>query len=482
METKEASRMNGATGKPADRESLLAGRIDSQGGFGMAFLRATAVWFTFFKVCFAVVVDWVRLRWLWNKLRGADHEVISKSRRVRLAFEDLGPTYIKFGQMIASSDGLFPAALSAEFRLCLDSVPPFPFEDVKRIIASDFGQELSAIFSEFGPEPIAAASIAQVHTAQLEDGTEVVVKIQRPRLRRRVAADVRIMLFWSRLLERLFYRARLANLVGIVEDFARTITEEMDFRLEAWNMDDFNALFEDREGNRICAPRVYWGQTTRRVLTMERFHGWRVDDVEAMNAMDDTESHLVEGLLGWFESILTSGFFHGDVHAGNLMYLEDGRVGFLDFGIVGRFDETQRMNAMSFMVSLAMRDFGRFADLVLEMTPPEAAATVDKEVLATDLEGAYGPLVSMSMADLNYQEVLPAIMRTAMRHGLKFPQEFILITKQFLYFDRYARLLAPNLNLFQDPRIYGLLLSKLPELGGPQAVGMLLSASASASL
>lgn len=468
-------------GKPESRQAVMPPRVDTQVGLWMVCLRMVAVWWTFFKVTTIVIADVIGLRRLFYWVSRRDYDRITKARRLRIAFEDLGPTYIKFGQMIASSEGLFPKALSEEFRKCLDEVPPFAFEQVEHIIRSEIGRPVDEVYSRINREPLAAASIAQVHAACLADGTEVVIKVQRPRLRRRVAADVRIMLMWARLLARISYRFRLANLVGIVEDFARTITEELEFRLEAWNMDDFNALFEGREDNRICAPRVHWDATTRRLITMERFVGWRVDDVEAMQRMDDTESHLVAGLLGWFESILSSGFFHGDVHAGNLMYLEDGRIGFLDFGIVGRFDEQQRIQAMSFMISLAMRDYSRFADLVMEMSPEKDAEDIDIEALAGDLEKAYGPLVDMSMSEMNYQEVLPEIMRTALRHGLKFPQEFILITKQFLYFDRYARLLAPNLNLFQDARIYSLLLSKLPEIGGGQATGMIMGAMARAA-
>lgn len=467
-----------ATGRPKSREAVTPPRVDTLSTRFGALVRFVAVLWTFFKALLLMVAERLALRRLWYRLCRKPYERMTRAKRLRLAFEDLGPTYIKLGQIIASSEGLFPADLSREFRNCLDRVPPFPISGVRHIVRSDFGKGADQIFTRLDPEPIAAASIAQVHVAELEGGREVVVKVQRPHLRRRVAADVRIMLFIARLLERVSYRARLANMVGIIADFGQTISEEMEFRLEALNMDDFNAIFASREGNRICAPRVYWRHTTQRVLTMERFRGWRVDDVEAMKAMEDTEAQLVAGLLAWFESILTTGIFHGDVHAGNLMYLEDGRIGFLDWGIVGRFDDNERRNAMGFMIALATGNYRQFAEIVISMGSRIGDGEIDVDALAEDLKAAYGPLVGMSMGELNYQEVLPGIMRTSMRHGLKFPQEFILITKQFLYFDRYARLLAPDLNVFSDPRIAGLLMSKLPELAGPEALGQIVAATA----
>jgi predicted unusual protein kinase regulating ubiquinone biosynthesis (AarF/ABC1/UbiB family) len=206
---------------------------------------------------------------------------------------------------------------------------------------------------------------------------------------------------------------------------------------------------------------------------MERFHGLRVDDPDVLRRVDDPEAELVEGLLAWFRSILEAGFFHGDVHAGNLMFLEDGRIGFLDFGIVGRFDDARRKQAMGFMLSLATRNFKQLAQVVVDMGSVQRS--IDLEALAADLEKAYDPLVGKKMMELNYQELVPNIMRASIKHSLKFPQDFVLITKQLLYFDRYARLLAPHLNLFQDPRIFMLLASKLPEFG-PRAMGMVMAA------
>ena len=418
------------------------------------------------------LADRLFLRRLFYVFLPRRYERLPWTRALRHAFERLGPTYIKFGQVIASSKGLFPEALCEEMRTVLDSVPPEPFARTQRTIEEAFGQPMDELFERFEEAPIAAASIAQVHGATLPDGTEVVVKVQRPNLPPRVGADLRVMGALASIAEKVSHEARLGNLSGIVGDFAETLTEEMDFRLEGLNMDEFNSIFDVQDDKLVSAPRVYWERTRPHVLTMERFFGCRVDDVERMKQLDDPEAELVRGVLAWTETLLRNGMFHGDVHAGNLMYLDDGRIGFLDFGIVGRFDQTTREQSMEFILCLAMSNYKRFAEIVIEMSDGAIdGRELDVDEVAEDLRASYGPLAQMTMAEIEYGEVLPNIQKTGMKHGLRFPKEFVLITKQFLYFDRYARLLAPNLNMFQDPRIAMQIMQLLPQLQAAQAAG-----------
>jgi predicted unusual protein kinase regulating ubiquinone biosynthesis (AarF/ABC1/UbiB family) len=211
-----------------------------------------------FEVC--------RIRRLFLAIIREPYERRTFAQQLRLAFESLGPTYIKFGQMIASSEGLFPRAYSEEFRKCLDRVPPFASAEARAIVARELAGKAVTAFSQFDQDPIAAASIAQVHCAVLADGREVVIKIQRPHLERRVSADVRIMLLVARFLEWMSKRIRLSNLVGIVGDFAQTLTEELDFRMEGQSMDAFNELFQSRPGTRVCAPARVLGSGHQEVL------------------------------------------------------------------------------------------------------------------------------------------------------------------------------------------------------------------------
>jgi predicted unusual protein kinase regulating ubiquinone biosynthesis (AarF/ABC1/UbiB family) len=388
---------------------------------------------------------------LWAALRGRPHERLTRPRMLRLIFEDLGPTYIKLGQVIASSPGLFTAPYVTEFRKCLDEVRPFPWETARRIVEQELGERARGL--TFEEQPLASASIAQVHGVQSAEGDKLVVKVQRPGIRGRIRADVRIMRFWARVAAALMPTVRLANPVGIVEDFAKTIAEELDFELEGRNIDEFNRIMAELGHDRIRAPRVDWPRTTHRVLTMERFFGHNVDDVEAIKTSDaDAEENLLLGMRAWFQCVMFYGLFHGDVHAGNLMWLDDGTIGFLDFGIVGRFDEQQRRMVTRYVMSFATGQFRQLAEVMVEMGSP--LGEVDLDQLTADVEKAYAPVRQVAFGKLNYLDLLPNILAMARRHQLRLPREFVLIVKQILYFDRYAKLLAPSLNVFTDPRVF----------------------------
>jgi predicted unusual protein kinase regulating ubiquinone biosynthesis (AarF/ABC1/UbiB family) len=395
---------------------------------------------------------WVFLRYaaigVARKLRG---ERDLGPTLVRNAFEDLGPTYLKLGQLIASSHGLFPEAYCKEFQKTLDRVKPFAYADVERTLTVELRARPDKVFAKLDADPLASASIAQVHAARLPDGRDVVVKIQRPHIERRVAADVRILRLGAQLMS-LVPTVELANPVGIIDDFARTIAEELDFTQEAANMDEFNRIMEELGHGDVRAPRIVHELTTRRVITMERFHGVRVDDVERVRARkDDTEGMLVYGLRCWFQSMILYGFFHGDVHAGNLMMLDDGALGFLDFGIIGRFDKRTRGQIAEYIVAFASGDYRSLGRVLMSMDA--VSQGVDLEAMADDLRKAYAPILTTSFGDLNYGSVLPDILRASVKHRMRLPREFVLVTKQMLYFDRYAKLLAPKLNIFSDPRL-----------------------------
>jgi predicted unusual protein kinase regulating ubiquinone biosynthesis (AarF/ABC1/UbiB family) len=395
---------------------------------------------------------WVGLaagaRILWARLRGRRDEGPAVLRH---AFEDLGPTYIKLGQLIASSQGLFPERYCAEFRKCLDRVRPFEYADVQRIVRAELGREAEEIFAWIDPKPLASASIAQVHAARLHDGQEVVIKVQRPAVEAVVEADLRVLRLAAKAMA-LSSRGELANPVGIVEDFEANIREELDFRREAANMAEFNRIMVEHGHAEVVAPHVVDTLTTRRVLVMERFYGHRVDDVEKLRASNvDGEEKLVAGMRAWFRCMILHGFFHGDVHAGNLMALSDGRIGFLDFGIVGRFPPERREQITDYLMAFASGDFKKLAEVLVAMGA--VGVHVDMEALAKDLAHAYEPILASEMSAIKYADLLPAILRTSVRHGMRLPRDFVLVTKQMLYFDRYAKLLAPKLNVFRDPRI-----------------------------
>jgi predicted unusual protein kinase regulating ubiquinone biosynthesis (AarF/ABC1/UbiB family) len=398
--------------------------------------------------------DVVRLRKLWLTLTGrrAKYQRLTRPMLIRMWCEDMGPTFIKFGQIVASSAGMFPDAYVKEFQKVLDRVKPFPFESVQRTLDEELGAEKAAHLVDIAPRQLASASIAQVHTAKLRDGTPIVIKVQRPGIIARCMADMKLMRTLAGVVARFKKDADLANPVGVVDDFTKTLTEELDFRREAANLDRFNEIMRELGHKNIRAPVPHHEYTTRKVLVMEQFLGVRVDAFDEIRRRGiDGEGKLVAGLRAWFQCVVFYGFFHGDVHAGNLMLLDDDTIGFLDFGIVGRFDDKERELVTDYMIAFASGNYRKLAEIICEMsgTPPG----LDMDALVADLAETYRPLLTLSFGEVNYAEFLPGIQRTATRHRMKMPNEFILITKQLLYFDRYAKALAPRLNVFTDPRL-----------------------------
>jgi predicted unusual protein kinase regulating ubiquinone biosynthesis (AarF/ABC1/UbiB family) len=244
----------------------------------------------------------------------------------------------------------------------------------------------------------------------------------------------------------------MANPRAVVDDFARTLSEELDFTREADSMEEFNRILEGLDQREVVAPRVVRERSTRRLLVMERFFGDRVDDVKALAARDlDLEAKLLVGMRAWFQGVVFHGFFHGDVHAGNLMALRDGRIGFLDFGIVGRLGPEQRRGVVDTLLCFASGDFRRLAETWQRMGTCEGEPDLD--ALARDLREVYEPLLTSAAESIKYADLLPGMLRTAERHRMRLPRDFVLVTKQMLYFDRYAKKLAPKLNVFRDPRL-----------------------------
>ena len=279
------------------------------------------------------------------------------SRRLRLSIERLGPTYIKLAQIISSGEGLFPEELVNEFKKCRDQVPAQPFDVVRATVEEDLGAPLEEIFASFDETPLAAASIAQVHAAVLRTGEPVVVKVQRTTVATLVHKDIRVMAWLAPFLVGRLPFASLANPPALVELFAETISEELDFRLEAQNMLDVAASFVALGQRGYIVPRPHPELVTRRVLVMERLSGFAFDDVVAMkDAGVDTHEVVRTGMIGFMEGAVIEGIFHGDLHGGNLFVLPDGTVALLDFGITGRMDERRRRAFLRLMLGATVND------------------------------------------------------------------------------------------------------------------------------
>lgn len=371
------------------------------------------------------------------------------------AFADLGPTYVKFGQIIASSPGAFGEPLSREFRKLLDAVPPADHDEIHKLFVEELGAEPAQLFARFDETPIASASIAQVHFATLHSGEEVVVKIQRPGIRRRVAADLQILKRFAQLVE-LARLGRRLSAQDVVADFSDNLAEELDFRIEAQSMQTWvSHLHASPLGKNIKVADVHWEHTSERVLTMERVHGVRIDDAAAIKKQGFDGVELVKALLfATFEGGLRHGLFHGDLHAGNLFVDDHGRVIFLDFGIMGRIDPRTRWLLRELVYALLVKkDHAAAGKIVVLMgavgtTKPETQAAEDLEAFST-------PLTMKTLGDLSYAEIGRQLSVLADAYDVKLPRELVLIGKQFLYVERYMKLLAPKWNMMSDPELTG---------------------------
>lgn len=376
-------------------------------------------------------------------------------RQIPQTFADLGPTYVKFGQIIASSPGAFGEPLSREFRGLLDSVPPADADEVHQLFKQELGGDPADLFASFEEKPFASASIAQVHFATLHSGEDVVVKIQRPGIRRGVAADLQILKRFAQLVE-LAKLGRRLSAQDVVADFSDNLAEELDFRIEAQSMEAWvSGLHGSPLGRNIRVPQVHWEFTSERVLTMERVHGVRIDDVKEIRKKGFDGTELVKALLfSTFEGGLRHGLFHGDLHAGNLLVDDEGRIVFLDFGIMGRIDPRTRWLLRELIYALLVKKDHASAGKIVVLLG--AVGTVKPEAQAAkDLQAFAEPLTLKTLGDMSYADIGKQLSTLAEAYDVKLPRELVLIGKQFLYVERYMKLLAPRWQMMSDPQFSG---------------------------
>jgi ubiquinone biosynthesis protein len=371
------------------------------------------------------------------------------SRRLRIAAERLGPTYIKLGQIISSGEGLFPEELVSEFKKCRDQVPPEDWASVRKVVESELGQPLEAVFSQFDRAPLAAASIAQVHAATLVTGEPVVVKVQRPSVATLVHADLKVMAWLAPYLVGRIPISALANPPALVELFAETITEELDFRLEADNMLDIARSFHELGQRGYVVPRPHPDLVTPRMLVMERLDGFAFDDVVGMrDAGVDTEAVVRTGMVGFMEGAMIHGIFHGDLHGGNLFVMADGRVALLDFGIVGRMDEPKRRAFLRLLITATMNDVeGQLAALRDLGALP---ADTDLAAVISDLGLDKPPIDPTQLTADEMVGEIQRVVKALLGYGARLPKELMLFVKNMVFLDGAIATLAPDLDLFAE--------------------------------
>ena len=382
----------------------------------------------------------------------------NRPRLLREAFEQLGATYLKLGQFMASSPSLFPREYVEEFQYCLDRTPPLPYAQIEAQLQAAFDRPLSEIFASIDPVPLASASIAQVHPARLVTGEDVVIKVQKPGIEAMLRTDLGVVYGSLRLMETLMPQIKFAALSEIMDEIRSRMVREVDFVEEAANIADFQQFLKVTGNTQVVAPRVYPQASTRTVLTMERFYGVPLTDVEVMKRYaKDPAQVLIQTMNTWFASLMLCRSFHADLHAGNVLLLQDGRIGFIDFGIVGQLKPEVWSACIAFMDALQKMDYTAMASHMVRMGMTHGQ--IDQARLAQDMEKLFGVMMTADpqamlggdIAELN--DLMLDMVAIGERHGIHFPRDFALLMKQMLYFDRFMRVLTPNMDLFADARV-----------------------------
>ncbi|KAF4349750.1 hypothetical protein G4B88_029498 [Cannabis sativa] len=372
---------------------------------------------------------------------------------LRKLFERMGATYIKLGQFIASAPTLFPPEYVQEFQNCFDRAPSVPFDEIKKILSEELGRPIESVYEYVDPIPIASASIAQVHGAKLRGSREdVVIKVLKPGIEDILVADLNFVYVVARLLEFVNPELSRTSLAGIVQDIRQSMLEEVDFQKEAANIESFRRYLEAMGlTQQATAPKVYYQCSTRRVLTMQRLYGVPLTDLDTISSLvTSPETSLITALNVWQFCLHVNPFMQ--------MYTQGicGSCVMAALGIVGRIAPKTWAAMEVFLSSIATEEYESMASALIEMGATNTDDLDTEVVVATargTTTGATAVSANVIVDERQMNALFLDVVRVSESYGLKFPREFALLLKQLLYFDRYTRLLAPNLNMLQDQRI-----------------------------
>jgi len=412
-------------------------------------IRVKEVASVFFKHGFfwvAEVLEMTRFfpKSLRERVTSADEYQLPVSVRMRRVIEELGPTYIKAGQILSSRPDMIPPDILRELSKLQDEVPPFAFEHAQDIMEEELGLPMDQVFRSFARVPIASASIGQVHEAVLIDGREVVVKVQRPDIEQRIEIDLSIMTRIARAAENRFEWARLYNFVERVEEFAKTIRAEMDYTVEGHNADRLAANFEDDET--IYIPAIYWEYTTRRVLTMEYIHGVKIKEKEKLAAKGCDFTYLTE-VIGnaYIKMILIDGFFHGDPHFGNIFVMEGQVVALIDFGMVGIIDPIMKRNMAKYFIAIVSQDAEGIVEVLEEIA--EIDPDTDRPAMIREIGRLLQKYADITIGQIKLEQIVTELFTLGMKYRVTLPGEFTLMDKTLITLEGLGRHLDPTFDL-----------------------------------
>ncbi len=388
-----------------------------------------------------------------QKLRFGTAEIISATpaERIRMAVEELGPTFIKLGQILSTRADIIPPDLIHELEKLQDTVPPTPFPLIQAQVELELKRPLNELFATFDPVPVASASLGQVHLATLADGEEVAVKVFRPGIDKVIDVDLDILLQAAALAQKRTEWGQYYDVLSLAQEFANTLRQEQNYEQEGHNMDRFRQIVADEPSVRV--PLVYWETTTRRVLTMERLEGVKITDLDGLKAAGlDPAVVARRNIHILLKAVLQAGFFHADPHAGNFAVLPGEIIGMMDFGIMGQVDPSARLGLVQLFIGLFRGDSERSVEALSSLGIATRAA--DKRALTRDMERLKLQYYGLELDKIRIQTFVQDLMGVAFANHLRMPSNLILVFKTIAMLEGISLILDPNINVFQEVEPY----------------------------
>ena len=374
-----------------------------------------------------------------------DIAVASRGVCLRDALQELGPIFIKFGQIMSTRPDIFPDDVIQELNLLQDQVPPFKGAEAREIVEKSLGSAIGDVFSEFKEAPVASASVAQVHAARLLSGEDVVVKVLRPGIEAEIDRDIKLLYMLARLFMRVWPNSGMYRAVELVHAYEHTLRNGLDLMIESANASRFRASFENEE--RIQVPRVYWEFTSTAVMVMEKVGGIPIRDVQQLRQAGIDLQLLAENGVGlFFEQAFHDGFFHGDLHPGNIFVSPQGQFVIVDFGIMGTLTATDRHYLAENLMAILRRDYRTVAEAHLRAG--WAPRNVDIEQFEIGIRTVMEPIFDKSVGEISFANLLGRLFRTAREFGIPMQPQLLLFQKTFLNLEGLARMLHPELDLW----------------------------------
>lgn len=372
--------------------------------------------------------------------------------RARVILEELGPSFIKLGQLMSVRADMFPPEYIEEFRKLQDRVPPITFEKIRLAVEAALDRPLEAIFAEFSTDPLAAASVAQVHRATLFNGDKVAVKVIRPGIVKQIREDIRVMRYLAEKIENLFEIGQIIGMVNLVKEFERTIFKELDMFIEAGSIEKFRHHFQDSQ--EIHIPAVYWNHTTRSVLVMEYIAGIKMDQVEDIRAnhIDPKEIALI-GLRSFSRQLMEFGYFHADPHPGNTIVKYNGTVGLVDFGITGHLEEGMMTRIANLFLGFAEHDYDMVMDVLWDLGLVDAER-MDIADFRADLVEISEPFYGRSLQTISVRDVYDQVMQLILKYRIRLPRNLLLLLKTFIQTEGLGKILGSDASLLEVTRPY----------------------------